>query len=71
MKKNEVLEKQRIAKDLSITDMAKALNISKVYYWQIENNKRRLYYDLAFKIAEILETTPDKLFYYQFKNKDQ
>ena len=67
MRKNEILETKRLRKGLSYKDIAKILGISKVYYWQIENNKRRLYYDLAFKIAKILDTTPDQLFFHLFE----
>ena len=47
--------------------MADTLNISKSFYWQIENNKRRLSYDMAIKIANIFKTTPDDLFYEEYK----
>ena len=42
--------------------MADHLNISKPFYWQLENDKRRLNYDMAVKIAHIFKTTPDFLF---------
>lgn len=48
---------------LSCADMAKKLHISKVHYWQIEKKKRKLYYNMAMKIAKIFKTTPDDLFY--------
>jgi putative transcriptional regulator len=47
----------------SLEDIAKQVGISKVYIWQIENDKRRLNYTLAIKIAEIFEMKPDDLFY--------
>lgn len=47
--------------------MAKILKISKTFYWQIENRKRRLSYDMAIKIASIFKMTPDKLFYDDMK----
>lgn len=43
--------------------MAEYLNISYAYYWQIENNKRQLYYSLAIKIAKIFDLKPDQIFY--------
>jgi putative transcriptional regulator len=46
--------------------MAKMLGISKPYYWQIENKKRRLYYSLAKKIASIFKLKPDDIFYEEF-----
>ena len=51
----EKLKKLRIKKKISIKQMAEYLNISYAYYWQIENNKRQLYYSLAIKIAKIFD----------------
>ena len=48
--------------------MATLLGISKPYYWQIENNKRGLSYQMALKIARLFSLKPDDLFYDQFKN---
>ncbi len=50
--------------------MANHLNISKPFYWQIENGKRRLSYGMAVKIAKIFNMKPDDIFYENFKNKD-
>ncbi len=66
----EKLKKLRKSKHITCEEMAKKLNISKPFYWQLENNKRRLSYEMAFKISEILKTKPDKIFYEEFKNKD-
>lgn len=63
------LKKLRKEKNLTHQMMANALNISKPFYWQLENEKRRLSYDMAVKIADILNTTPDNIFYKEFKNK--
>lgn len=63
------LKELRRAKKLTHQMMANSLNISKPFYWQIENNKRRLSYDMAVKIADILNTKPDEIFYQEFKNK--
>ena len=49
--------------------MADILKISKTYYWQLENNKRRMSYEMAVKIADIFKLKPDDLFYYEFKPK--
>jgi len=57
----------RIKNKLTHQTMADTLNISKSFYWQIENNKRRLSYDMAIKIAEIFKMTPDELFYEEYK----
>lgn len=51
-------------------NMADNLNISKTYYWQIENKKRRLSYQMAFDIANIFGKKPDEIFYQVYKNKD-
>ncbi len=62
----EIREKNHI----TCEEMAKRLNISKPFYWQLENNKRRLSYDMALKIAKIFKKKPDDIFYKEFKNKD-
>lgn len=61
------LKKIRIINKLTHQTMADTLKISKSFYWQIENNKRRLSYDMAIKIADIFKTTPDELFYDEYK----
>ena len=61
------LKETRKKHKLTHQTMADTLKISKAFYWQIENNKRRLSYDMAIKIAEIFKTTPDKLFYDEYK----
>ncbi len=65
MKKKKIyeLEKLRLQYNYSYQQMANMLNISKAYYWQIEHNNRRLYYDLAIKIATIFNKKPDEIFY--------
>lgn len=64
----EKLAKIRKSKGYSYQAMAQKLNISKTFYWQLENNKRRLSYDLAVKIARVFELKPDDLFYQSFKH---
>lgn len=51
----------------TIYDMAKKLNITPSYYSQIENKKRRLFYDMAIKISSIFSLHPDSLFYSHYK----
>lgn len=63
------LKKMRKKKHLSCKDMAEQLKISKPFYWQIENKKRRLSYPMAMKIAYLLGTKPDKIFYDEFKDE--
>lgn len=53
----------REEKGISYQEMADRLGISKCYYWQLEHKKRRLYYDLAKKIATIFEMKPDEIFF--------
>ncbi len=65
------LKELRKSKKLTHQMMADHLNISKPFYWQLENGKRRLSYNMAVKIANILETTPDNIFYQEFKENDK
>lgn len=57
------LKELRENKGLSYLDMAEMLGISKAYYWQIEHKNRRLYYDMAKKIAAVFDLKPDAIFY--------
>jgi len=51
--------------------MANLLGISKPFYWQIENGKRRLSYVMAIKISKVFEMMPDELFYDDLKEEKQ
>lgn len=64
----EELKNIRKLNKLSCQDMAKTLNISKCFYWQIENKRRKLSYEMAYKISKIFNKKPDDLFYNQYKN---
>lgn len=57
------LKKMRIEKNLSRREIANLLGISQSYYSKIETGKKRLFYDMAIKIAIIFNTKPDKIFY--------
>lgn len=59
----EKLKKLRVKHHYSCNDMANILDISKTFYWQIENKKRRLSYDMAKNIAAIFGLKPDDIFY--------
>lgn len=48
---------------LTIYEMANQLLITPSFYSQIENKKRRLFYDTAFKISAIFNMRPDDIFY--------
>ena len=56
------LKRIRKGKKLTIYKMAKLLEITPSFYSQIENKKRRLFYDTAYKIAGILDMKPDEVF---------
>ena len=53
---------------LTCQDIADKLNISKCFYWQIENDKRKLSYEMAVKIAKIFNKKPDDIFYEDYKS---
>lgn len=63
------LRKMRINNNYTYEDMANLLDISKAYYWQIENKKRRLTYALAIKISSVFNLKPDDIFYEDFITK--
>lgn len=64
---NFKLQSLRKEKNMSYESVAKEVGICKAYYWQIENGNRRLYYDLALKIANVFKLKPDDLFYEYYK----
>lgn len=63
------LQQYRIKHHYSCQFMADKLNISKSFYWQIENRKRRLSYEVALKIANIFNVKPDVLFFDEYNKK--
>lgn len=63
------LRKMRINNNYTYEEMANLLDISKAYYWQIENKKRRLTYALAIKISSVFNLKPDDIFYEDFITK--
>lgn len=64
---NFKLQSLRKEKNMPYESVAKEVGICKAYYWQIENGNRRLYYDLALKIANVFKLKPDDLFYEYYK----
>ena len=66
----EILKNYRLREGYTHQDMANLLNISKSFYWQIENNKRTLTYKMAIKIASIFNKMPDDIFNEDFKNRN-
>lgn len=67
---HEKLRELRNKKGYSCAKMAKMLNISKTFYWQLECRKRTLSYKMACKIAKIFKLKPDAIFYEYYKNCD-
>lgn len=57
------LKEIRIKNNMTLVDVAKKVGISKPFYCQLENGKRRLLYETAIKIASVFNVTPDYLFY--------
>lgn len=57
------LRKLRNKKNLTYAKIAKDLNLSPSYYWQLENKKKNLYYKTAKKIAKYFGLKPDDIFY--------
>ncbi len=57
------LKELRKLHNLTIKQMADMIGISTAYYWQIENEKRNLYYKTAIKIAKVFNLKPDDIFY--------
>lgn len=64
---NKLKELRKINK-LTCQDIANRLNISKCFYWQIENSKRKLSYEMAVRIAKIFNKKPDDIFYEDYKS---
>lgn len=62
------LKESRKKNKLTSKEMADKLGISRAFYCQIENRTRRLSYAMAVKIAEILNTKPDNIFYDDLKS---
>ena len=64
----ETLRRARKEFNYSVDDMTKILGISKSYYYQIENNNRKLDYIMAIRISSIFGLKPDDMFYYYFED---
>lgn len=60
------LKELRITNNLTVVEISKLIGISPTYYWQIENKKRRMYYELAKKIAQVFKLKPDDIFYEEY-----
>lgn len=64
----ETLRRARKEYKYTAKDMAKILQISESYYYQIENGQRKLDYIMAVRISSIFKLKPDDMFYYYFKD---
>jgi putative transcriptional regulator len=60
------LKELRLKYNYSIVYISNLIGISPTYYWQIENKDRRLYYELAIKIAKVFNLKPDDIFYEEY-----
>lgn len=67
--KNKKLEQLRMEYGYTYQSMADMLGVCKAYYWQLENNNRRIYYDTAKEIAHIFGLKPDDIFFEDSKRK--
>ena len=67
MNKSNVLKKLRKDKNITIRELANILDITPSYYWQLENNKKRLFYEMAIKISDIFSMKPDEIFYTKYQ----
>lgn len=63
------LKDLRKKKGFTTQDMADKLGISKPFYSQIENQVRKLSYDMAIKIAAIFDKKPDAVFFIDHQNE--
>ena len=63
MYSTDKLKKIRKENGYTIYKMAEILGITPSFYSQIENKKRRLFYDTACLIADIFNMKPDQIFY--------
>ena len=64
LKTLRILRKQN---NLTTADMALKLGMSQSMYSYIEIGEKRLSYEVAVNIANIFNTTPDNIFYEDFK----
>ena len=63
------LKELRNKYNYSCADMVKEMNVTRPFYWQLENGKRRLTYERAIQIAKVFKMRPDDIFYEEFTKK--
>ena len=61
------LREMRKKSGLNTTETAKIIGISQSMYSYIEIGRERLSYDIAVKLSELFKSSPDELFYDDFK----
>lgn len=57
------LKDVRYKNHLTLKEVSERVGISKAFYCQLENGKRRMLYETAVKIASVFNVKPDYLFY--------
>lgn len=57
------LKEIRYKNNMTLQYVANKVGISKAFYCQLENGKRRMLYETAIKIAAVFNVKPDYLFY--------
>ena len=57
------LKEIRCKRNLTLQQVADKVGISKAFYCQLENGKRRMLYETAVSIASVFNVKPDYLFY--------
>ena len=62
------LKQIRKEKGYTIYQMADKIGLTPSFYSQIENKRRRLFYDTACLIANVFEMKPDEIFYIDNKS---
>ena len=62
MYSTDKLVRLRKAKKITLKEMGEYLNVTSSYYSQIEKKKKRLYYDMAIKIANYFGKKTNELF---------
>ncbi len=67
----EKLKQLRIENGYNFREMAELVGISKPFYWQLENNQRRVTYELAIQIAKVFDLKPDDIFYDELKDRKE
>ena len=66
----ERLKQLRKQHGYTIYQMAEKIGITPSFYSQIENKRRRLFYETAYLIAKVFNKKPDEIFYVSENTKD-